>query len=203
MIGGFNAFIKSQRDAKIGDAKVFFYQFDTLYEVVYEGIPLKDVPDLTDKTYVPRGSTALYCSLGKTITDMGVQLANMFEEERPEKVFVVTITDGEDNSVLTDVNRPNQYKIYRADEVKEMIKHQTEIYKWDFAYIGANQDAWAVGNSMGHSSGTTLGYVASATGTAYMFNKLSDDTIKYRSTKGAKFAFSPDADPNPSTPNTP
>lgn len=194
MIGGFNSFIKAQRDAKIGDAKVFFYQFDTKYEAVHEGISLEDVPDLTDKTYVPRGSTALYCSLGKTINDMGVRLSNMPENERPEKVFVITITDGEDNSVLTNINEPNEYKVYTSDEVKEMIKHQTEAYNWDFAYIGANQDAWSVGSGMGHTSGTTLNYVASAAGTACMFNKLSDDTVSYRSAKGAKFAFSPDPD---------
>jgi len=204
MIGGFNSFIKAQRDAKIGDAKVFFYQFDTEYETVHEGISLEDVPDLTDKTYVPRGSTALYGSLGKTITDMGIRLENMPENERPEKVFVITITDGEDNAYLTNesnINEPSQYRVYTSEKVKEMIKHQTEVYKWDFAYIGANQDAWSVGSGMGHGAGTTMGYVASAAGTAYMFNKLSDDTSNYRSAKGAKFAFSPD--PNPSTPKTP
>lgn len=192
MIGGFNSFIKVQRDAKIGDAKVFFYQFDTEYEAVHEGVSLEDVPDLTDKTYIPRGGTALYCSLGKTINDMGARLANMPENERPEKVFVITITDGEDNEKLD-----GNHEVYTSDKVKEMIKHQTENYKWDFAYIGANQDAWSVGSGMGYSSGTTLNYVASAAGTAYMFDKLSQDTSNYRSVKGAKFTFTPPDDVEP------
>src|SRR3989304_7951272 len=91
MIGGFNAFIKAQRDAKIGEAKVFAYKFDTVYEPMFEDLDLNKVPDLTLENYQPRGSTALYDSLGKTIVDMGAKLAALPEDQRPEKVLVITI----------------------------------------------------------------------------------------------------------------
>lgn len=185
MIGGFNAFIKAQRDARLGECKVFFYQFDTKYDAVYEGVAIENVIDLTGKTYVPRGGTALYCSLGKTIVSVGEKLNLMPESERPEKVLVVTITDGEDNSVLEN----SEEKVYTLEQVKEMVKQQTDMYNWDFAYIGANQDAWKVGNSMGYAKGTSLNYVASSTGTAAMFDKLTRGTISYRACAGAKFAF--------------
>ena len=130
----------------------------------------------------------------------------MKEEDRPEKVLVVTITDGEDNSHL----RGREYSRYTSDKVKEMVDHQTKNYKWDFAYIGANQDAWAVGSSMGVAS--NLNYSHTSAGTAYAFDNLARSTSNYRMSKSAKFAFEPDTEEdakvkvqvtvNPATPPT-
>jgi hypothetical protein len=195
MIGGFNAFIKAQRDAKLGACKVFFYQFDTDYEPVYQDLNLDDVPELTDKTYQPRGGTALYCSLGKTITDIGTRLAALPDSDRPGKVLVVTITDGEDNARLD-----NAEDRYTLEKVKEMIEHQIKVYNWDFTYIGANQDAWQVGDAMGIGGNTKLNYTATAGGTAAMFDKLSAGTTAYRSCATAKFAYDADNDQKPVTP---
>jgi len=189
MIGGFNAFIKAQRDANIGDCRVFAYQFDTEYTTIFENLDVNKVPNLTEETYQPRGGTALYNSLGKTIVDIGTKLSALPESERPERVLVVTITDGEDNSILTN------FKVseYTSEKVKEMVKHQTEAYKWDFAYIGANQDAWAVGSTMGVTN--NLNYVADSAGTAMAFDNLTKSTLSYRSAaKCRAFAFAPEAD---------
>lgn len=190
MIGGFNAFIKEQRKIK-GDCKVFFYQFDTDYDTVYEGVDLNSVSELTDKTYVPRGGTALYVSLGKTIEDMGKKLSAMPEDERPERILFVTITDGEDNSWLNVINGKRiegEFHQFTANQVKNMVEHQTQVYNWDFAYIGANQDAWAVGATMGVSN--NLNYVANSEGTTEMWDKLSAGTSTYRgSSKKVAFKF--------------
>jgi hypothetical protein len=187
MIGGFNAFIKAQRDANIGECRVFAYQFDTEYSTIFENLNINDVPNLTEKTYQPRGGTALYNSLGKTVVDIGTRLASLPESERPEKVLVVTITDGEDNSELRNFSVSE----YDSSKVKEMVKHQTEAYKWDFAYIGANQDAWAVGATMGVTN--NLNYVADSVGTARAFGNLTKSTLSYRSAPVASaFAFTND-----------
>lgn len=185
MIGGFNTFIKTQKNANIGECRVFAYKFDTDYEVVFENVDINSVPELNEKNYQPRGGTALYDSLGFTIDNMGKRLANTEELERPEKVLVVTITDGEDNDHLDNVNDVR----YTSEKVKEMIKHQTERYKWDFAYIGANQDAWAVGTSIGCAN--NLNYAATSKGTATAFATLGASTIRYRSCADA-FSFTDD-----------
>jgi hypothetical protein len=98
MIGGFNSFIKVQKENNVGECRVSFYQFDTLYESVFENMEISLVPDLTDKTFVPRGGTALLDAVGRTINTVGAELATLPEEERPEKVLMVIITDGEENS---------------------------------------------------------------------------------------------------------
>jgi hypothetical protein len=188
MIEGFNGFIGKQKVVAAGTCKVFQYQFDNLYETVYENKDLSDVPELTVETFIPRSNTALYSSLGKTIVDFGKRLDALPEDERPGKVLFVTITDGENNTVLD-----REDKQYTAADVATMVKHQTEQYQWDFAYIGANQDAWATGDSMGYASGTTLDYLADDDGTALMFDKLARSTSQYRQSEvGVKFCFSGD-----------
>ncbi len=194
MIGGFNSYIDSQIKANVGEARVFGYAFDTYYEILFENVDINLAPRLTVENYVPRGGTALYDSLGKTITDIGKKLADMDEADRPEKILVVTITDGEDNSHLSG----NEFTEYSSAQVRKMVNHQTDVYNWDFAYIGANQDVWAVGASMGISgSASNLGYAATAAGTAYAFDSLSKSSTFYRSalvskSAGDKFAFVPD-----------
>jgi hypothetical protein len=184
MIGGFNTFIKTQKDAKLGDCKVFAYKFDNIYEAMFEDVDLNDVPQLDRTNYVPRDMTALYDAVATTIDNMGARLAAMKEEDRPEKVLVVTITDGEENAS----------RKFNQQNVADRIKTQREQFNWDFAYIGANQDSWQVGSSIGYQAGTTLDYVADSGGTAFAFQKLCASTSNYRGTKGAKFAFTPDDD---------
>ena len=187
MIGGFNSFIKTQKDAKLGQCKVFAYKFDTKFDTMFEDFDIEQVPALDRGSYEPRGGTALYDSLGKVIKFMGDKLSALPEDQRPEKVLVVTITDGEDNSYLE-----NDSIRFSSTDVKNMVGHQTKNYKWDFAYIGANQDAWAVGGKMGVAN--NINYTATAAGTAYLFDNLSRSATNYRGTKGVKFAFCPDTE---------
>jgi hypothetical protein len=191
MIGGFNNFIKSQQDAKIGTCRVFAYKFDTTYEPMFEDVDLYQCPLLDNNNYEPRGGTALYDSLGKTIVDIGMRLESTPEEERPEKVLFVTITDGEDNSHL---ELSQGLKRYDNQQIKEMVEHQKSKYNWGFAYIGANQDSWAVGSSMGYSKGTTLNYVADSAGTAMAFDTLDRSVATYRCASiGSDFKFEDDS----------
>lgn len=183
MIGGFNAFIEEQRKIPT-ECKVSFYQFDTQHprvETVYEQKVLKEVPLLNTETFVPRGGTPLYEAIATVVKKVGERFANTPENERPEKVLVVIITDGEENSSIG----------WTAAQIKQMVQHQEEKYKWEFVYLGANQDAWAVGNTMGVKSSSTLAYVASKGGTEALFMSLSAKTAHYRCadnvTRGIQF----------------
>ncbi len=65
-IGGFNTFLKDQQAAP-GIASLTLVQFDDRYEKPYEFAPLPSVEPLTEKTFVPRGSTALLDAVGQAI----------------------------------------------------------------------------------------------------------------------------------------
>jgi len=167
VIGGFNSFIEEQRKEP-GEAKVTVTLFDTVYEIIHNGVDLKDIPALSPGTYTPGGMTALLDAVGKTIYEVGARLAGTEEEERPERVLMVVMTDGMENSS----------KEYLHSQVKEMIKIQEGVYKWQFVFLGADITAVNAGQSLGIRSahqGT-----ATAKGVRCSFLDMSQAVSRYR-----------------------
>ncbi len=172
-IGGFNTFLADQK-AEPEAANFSLFQFDTQYETVHSVRPLQDVPELTMRTFVPRGGTALLDAIGRTINETGARLDTMPEAKKPGKVLLVIMTDGEENSSC-EFTRP---------QIFDMITHQRDVYDWQIAFIGANQDAIAVAGSMGIPASNSLNFVHTGEGTQTAMRTMSEATNKYR--KGAK-----------------
>ena len=178
VIGGFNSFIKEQKNVP-GKLTLSFSQFDNEYDILYDFSDIAEVKDIDSRTYVPRGSTALLDSIVKLINETGKKLADMKEEDRPEKVLFIIHTDGEENS---SQEYRNAYS-----KIAEIIEHQEKKYNWQFTYIGANQDAIKVGQSLGISKG--VNFSATSTGTAAVYNSLNKSVASYRSAVGASATF--------------
>ena len=169
MIGGFNSFIKQQKELP-GECYVSFYQFDDIYETVFERTNLVDVKDLDDKTYVPRNMTALYDALGRTINNYGKYLSDLPEDQRPDRVMVITITDGINNAS----------REFSAAQVREMVQHQTEKYSWSFVFLGSNIDAWDAGASLGVAASSTLQFANVKGSVSASYTALSKNTVMFR-----------------------
>ena len=133
--GGINSFIEQQKQEP-SEANVTLVQFDTDYEFVHSGVPIRKVPAFK---LVPRGSTALLDAVGRAINETGARLAAMEESQRPGLVVFVIVTDGEENSS----------REFTRDQIRTMVEHQQSAYKWQFTFLAANQDAFAAGGSMG------------------------------------------------------
>jgi len=153
-VAGFNEFIRNQKEIP-GEAIVKLVQFDDQYETVFDK-PLKECPELTQSTFVPRGSTALLDAQGRTIVEMGRELAALAEQERPSKVIVVTLTDGMENAS----------KEYNLEKIGEMIREQRDQYNWDFVFLGANQDAIKTAAAMNIPLPSAMSYSTSKAGVA-------------------------------------
>lgn len=171
IIGGYNDVIKSQKEQP-GQLTISFHQFDNEYETIYDFVDIKEVKELTDKTFVPRGSTALLDSVARAIHETGKKLASLKEEDRPSKVLVTIITDGFENCS----------REYNKKSLASLIKDQETKWNWEFAYIGANQDAFSEGHSMGFSN--NVNFQASAIGTKKLFAAYSDSLSAARSKVG-------------------
>ena len=178
-IGGFNAFLKDHQNAP-GDCSLTLAQFDTEYETLHDFTPVAEVRPLTDATFVPRGGTALLDAIGRTIVDTGAKLAALTEENRPEKVICVILTDGEENSSVE----------YSKAQIHALIAQQRDLYKWQFLFIGANQDAVTAGVSIGIAADSSLTYAANSRGTQSAFASLSASTRMYRAGAAPAPAFS-------------
>ena len=173
-IGGFNTFLREQK-AIPGEATLTLALFNHDYKLVHDGVSLKDVPELTTFTYKPSGTTALLDAVGRTVDTMGRKFASMKEEDRPSKVVVLIMTDGEENASSD----------YKHARIKEMVAHQQEKYGWSFAFIGANIDSFAVGSSMGLSKGSTYSYASNSVGTQSLYSSMSAGTTNFRRSKMA------------------
>ena len=167
MIGGLTTFIQTQRELK-QEANISYYLFDDQYEVVFENKPLAEVKD-SDVTLVPRGWTALVDSLGKTINAVGERLSKLSEEEKPNRVLIVTITDGADN----------RSREFTNSQLKEMVHHQRDVYAWDFVFLGANIDSFSTGGSIGIYKGSTCNYTADSAGVTTAFESLNRNSRAY------------------------
>lgn len=139
-IGGFNAFLAEQQKSVEGRCLLTYCQFDHEYEVVHEALPIEKMKPLDNTTFVPRGSTALFDAVGRTIDDVGQRLANTPEDKRPGNVVVVILTDGGENA-----SSPK----YKNGKLQEMVKHQADAYDWTFIFLGQNIDAFAGGAAIG------------------------------------------------------
>jgi Mg-chelatase subunit ChlD len=170
--GGINAFITEQKAVE-GDANFTLVQFDTEYEFVHVGTPIKKVPQYVLR---PRGYTALLDAVGRAISETGERLAKMDESERPATVIVVIVTDGEENSS----------KEFTLEKVREMITHQRENYSWHFNFLGADDTAFAQASQMGISAQCAAVYNTAAAGTAH--RKMSDKISHARGMAAAGLA---------------
>jgi hypothetical protein len=132
---GINQLIEDQKKQS-GECLATLVQFDTSYEFVHKGIQIVNVPKYT---LVPRGMTALFDAVGRSINEAGDRLAKMREEDRPGLVVFVIVTDGLENSSHE----------FTGDQIRAMIERQQKDYNWKFTYLGANQDAFAAASNIG------------------------------------------------------
>lgn len=139
VIGGFNAFIDDQKKEKEGDVNVSLYTFSSDVKTVFSNRNIAEVPNLTEESYHPGGSTSLNDAVGKAINETGSELAAMDEAERPSVVMMVIMTDGEENTS----------KEFKSSQIRDMIKHQTDKYNWKFIYLGTDITTTRMADDMG------------------------------------------------------
>jgi hypothetical protein len=170
-IGGFNNFVEEQKKAE-GIARITLVQFDDKYQIDYEGKDVKEVPALDESTYVPRGMTALYDAVGKTMITLGERLAKLDEDKRPGQVVVLIITDGLENSS----------KEYAGDKLREMITHQEEKYNWTFVFLGGGdiKKQKLQGANLGINAANVYGFAATKGGTDRLYRNVSKGITRRR-----------------------
>lgn len=164
----FKSFITKHKE--VPTSKLTLIQFDSQnpQETVYMNVPITAAEPLTLQ---PRGGTPLLDAFCTAIDNTGKRLSGMLETNRPDQVLFVVITDGEENS---------SRKHSRLD-VSNRVTKQTEDYKWQFLYLGANQDAIKEAASFGIGAGYAINYTHGAIGTASAMTAVMDNSVSYTS----------------------
>lgn len=158
---GINEFISSQVAAKSENTVITLVQFDDFYDVVYNKMAITDAP-----TYklVPRGMTALFDAIGKTI--------NGYDIREGDSVYVAIATDGHENASKEYTN---------ANVIKQLVEDKTN-QGWEFIFLAANMDAYSESSNFGISALNTTNFDDNAIGVkgAYSYASTHIGTMRTR-----------------------
>ena len=184
-VGGFNSFLEEQKKLP-GDAKLTVALFDHEYMLLCDGKNIKEVEPLTDKTYEPRGTTALLDAVGRTLDQVGKRINSAnhscsacgTDTKKPTKVLVAILTDGLENAS----------KDYKKARINEMIAHHKKNHDWQFLFLAANQDAFSEGSSLGVLHNMSMNYTMDSAGFSKGFGTLNTSAKLYRAVSTDAFS---------------
>jgi hypothetical protein len=180
-ITGFNQFLREQQEEG-GAAALTLTLFDTSFTNVEQATPIGQARLLDRSSYRPGGMTALYDAIGHTmrITD------DYVAEHKPDQVIFVIMTDGMENSS----------REFDRAAILRMIEERQQSAGYEFVYLGANQDSYAVGGSLGIRGGRTLDFAAAPAQAMETMHRLSVNVKSHRRSGHARAAdqtfFSPE-----------
>lgn len=164
-ISGFNEFLGDQQ-REGGKALMTLTLFDTRFDTVANAVPIAKIRPLDASTYIPDGMTALYDAMGHTM-----QMTDSFVAvNKPDQVLFVVMTDGEENSSREFSHR----------RIFDMIAERQDKAGYEFIYLGANQDSYAVSTGMGMRSGRSLDYVQTDVESRNTMRRVSANVKAYR-----------------------
>jgi Mg-chelatase subunit ChlD len=133
---GFNEFLEEQIEHG-GTTWWSLTTFNSQARVRFKGIPGAEVRPLGPSDYSPGGLTALLDALGDSIQSTQRQLTRR-GRSAPNDVIVVVMTDGMENASVK----------WTRSAIFDLIT-ECEQAGWQFIFLGANQESWAVANDMG------------------------------------------------------
>jgi Mg-chelatase subunit ChlD len=170
-ITGYNEFLRKQKEEK-GKANVTLVLFNKKYRVIHKAEDIQKAPELTDKTFVPVGSTALLDAVGKAVEEFGNSLREREVSEQPDRVIFSIMTDGMENASEN----------FTRDQIAKLIKDRKKKNKWEFVFLAAGQNAILEGGRLGIGRGQSINYAASARGIETSYLAMSDTVSSYRNT---------------------
>lgn len=168
-ISGFNEY----KNSLPKDADFSLTLFNSMKTDLYPIKKVKEVNDLDSRSYQPTGNTPLYDAIMQTIhhiDDMNVE---------KDKILCIIMTDGEENSSQQ----------YTREQVFNEIRDHEDIQGWDFVYLGANQDSYQVGTSMGIKAGYTQNFAATSEGVRMASGQTMNSTSDYLSSTSSPENF--------------
>lgn len=143
--GATNQFVEEIKDIK-GRKSITIHQFDDKFETTCDQVTQSKVPELipgspydhnssSKANYIPRGMTALYDAVGRSIVNLG----------KKKNVLMCIVTDGEENAS----------KEYTYDAIKKMIADKTEA-GWKFDFLSSDLKAMRMGMDLGFNKDMKL-----------------------------------------------
>jgi hypothetical protein len=165
-IGSFNTLLSEQQklqEVSGAGSSFSLALFNDAVRLLYDTVPIAEVPSLTRELYAPAGGTALNDAIGQMIQAIGKGA------RRSSRVLVAILTDGEENA---------SRKFSKAD-IFQMITYRRTTYDWQFIFIGPpNSEAYAL--SIGIPKSGIVSFSTDATGIKTVMARLSKGMKAYQ-----------------------
>lgn len=166
-LSGFNEYIGSLKRRTSEDLRFTLTLFNSeRTRTLYKNVPIGETVDLNSDTYQPNHNTPLYDALAAAIHEMDGLVDAALREGSTADILFVIMTDGEENASRT----------YQRAQIADLIKARQER-GWTFVFLGSNQDAWAVGGSIGVAASHSMKYEAGSEVQA--FSRMAAKTHRY------------------------
>ena len=175
-IEGYNSFILKNM-AMPGKLTTMLTQFGSHVHV--QNVQEHSIELLNNANYHPDGLTALYDAIGMTIDATGVFLSSLEEHQRPAKVIVAIVTDGQENN-------SRKFSFFN---IVDMIEQQQQKYSWEFVFMGANQDAYLVAGALKIPHNNTMTYQYNNVAAGAAWSGMAVNTMSYRSGDSSDMSF--------------
>ncbi len=140
-LSGYKTFIDGLKNGRDDNVEYMFSltTFDTLIDIPVKPQPIANVTGEELKAYGPRGCTALYDAVGKTLAETAAQA---------DKYIVVIVTDGQENSS----------REWTKEALHAAIDAKIKLGNWTFTYLGTQPETWDDATSIGVGVGATVTY---------------------------------------------
>ena len=134
-VSGFNEYLGSLKNDETPTLLSLWSFNSSGVKTLYDFEDVSSVPEMSVRQYRPNNLTPLYDSIAK-----GIYEIQLYLNSRPGNwnVIFTVMTDGYENAS----------QMYSRREIIDLIKEK-EKEDWVFMYLGANQEAWEVAESMG------------------------------------------------------
>ena len=168
-LGSLKQFQADQRKISAPDSQVQLTTFNHRATLRWSG----KITDELGFEYSPSGNTALYDAIHFGVQQTESALAVLRSlGQAPADIYCIIITDGEENASRT----------YTQTQSQELIKRKTEQEKWKFVYLGANQDAFKAGASIGVCESQCLNYAQNSKATPNAMRSVSQAIYRQKAT---------------------
>jgi uncharacterized protein YegL len=161
-IGSFNAFLEEQKKAD-ENILITIALFDDQYDLIHNGVKISKVKPFTTSSYVPRGSTALYDAIGRTIAGIDARLSETNGVNRDENITIAILTDGQENSS----------REFSREQILKIIEDRTEKRGWDFIYLSADPKAFDDARGIGIKRSNVMCFTKDSEGIACACSSMS------------------------------
>jgi len=136
-LSGFKTFVENLQNDKDSEFLFTLTTFDTEVDTPFLAKPIAEIPLDGLKDYGPRGMTALYDAVGKTLDATKAVVA--------DKYIVVVVTDGQENSS----------REWNKNTLQKAIEDKIASGNWTFTYLGTQPETWDNAQAIGIAAGAS------------------------------------------------